>query len=40
MATERYDFDKGVAEILFKKVDGRCSVPRCQKPAMGRNRQL
>jgi len=31
----RIDFKSGVSNVLFKKVDGHCSVPRCKKPAMG-----
>ena len=31
----RIEFDRGVPEILFKRANGKCSVPRCKKPTMG-----
>jgi ABC-type lipoprotein export system ATPase subunit len=31
----RIDFAKGVPEVLFRRADGKCSVPRCKNPAMG-----
>lgn len=31
----RINFKSGVPEILFKKVNGNCSVPRCKKPTTG-----
>lgn len=31
----RIDFKSGIKEILFRKVNGQCSVPRCKTPTMG-----
>ncbi|MGF1873724.1 hypothetical protein L4D77_00065 [Photobacterium frigidiphilum] len=31
----RIDFISGVPETLFKKVNGKCSVPRCKNPTVG-----
>lgn len=31
----RIDFKSGVSEILFKKANGKCSVPRCKNPTAG-----
>jgi len=35
MPANRFEFEKGVPDALFRKVGGQCSVPRCQNPAMG-----
>jgi len=34
-SSNRIDFLSGVAETLYKRAGGRCSVPRCKNPTMG-----